>query len=689
MSESQELLPFELSWDDTTESVTNVSGLLNAPAGRDGFITVEDGQFVDGSGDRFRILGVNMSFSGNFPDHSDAADVAGRLAKFGINCVRLHHVDTRRAPDGIWDADTETKQQLDEDRLDRLDHFVAELKARGIYVNINLKIGREAVEADGVPFPDDLPRFDIGPDHFYPRLIELQQEYARRLLTHENPYTETRYVDEPAVATIEINNESGLVFQWANGSLDGLPEPYEEVLRDDWHAYLRVEYDWNDNLRAVWDAEALADGSIPLIQNEGFGEWPRAVQHAWISFLQWRERAYNRTMYEFIRDELGANQPITGTQIGFASHDSQEVHDLIDAHGYWNHPQFPGESWDSQEWVVENVSIVNSDDSILHDLMTGQMEGAPYTVSEYNHPAPNTYSSEAIPLLATYAAFQDWDGIYMYSYSHTNEYGTRSINNFFDIVGHTPKMLMMPVAAHLFLRGDVATAHSTVTTSLSREKLREHLIEAEGGLWDMPLLSEDLPATTSLIHRTQLRYGEDPEPAQRSDIDGSTERHVTDTDEVVWDRTDPEHSYVTVETADTKGFVGFVPDGPIRLGPDLSLTIGETRQSWANVFVTNVAETAEETRWLLVASGYAENKGMEWTNAEKSSVGENWGSGPPLVEPIPLKLTFGTSTPTASVYALDETGQRQEALETVDSNGDALEIDLLDRQPSLWYEIAV
>ena len=42
------------------------------------------------------------------------------------------------------------------------------------------------------------------------RLIELQKEYAHNLLTHRNPYTNTEYRNEPAIAIVEILNENGI-----------------------------------------------------------------------------------------------------------------------------------------------------------------------------------------------------------------------------------------------------------------------------------------------------------------------------------------------------------------------------------------------------------------------------------------------------------------------------------------------
>ena len=60
-----ELMPFPLPWDDSQASITNVSHLLEKPAGKNGFIQIKDGRFVDGAGNPFRILGVNNTIAVN------------------------------------------------------------------------------------------------------------------------------------------------------------------------------------------------------------------------------------------------------------------------------------------------------------------------------------------------------------------------------------------------------------------------------------------------------------------------------------------------------------------------------------------------------------------------------------------------------------------------------------------------
>ena len=98
------LFPFVLPWDDAGPGITNMSGLLDRPAGGQGFVAANDGHLFVGE-QRFRIFGVNLAFGASFPTHADAEKVAARMAKFGINCVRFHHMDNQAAPGGIWSAD--------------------------------------------------------------------------------------------------------------------------------------------------------------------------------------------------------------------------------------------------------------------------------------------------------------------------------------------------------------------------------------------------------------------------------------------------------------------------------------------------------------------------------------------------------------------------------------------------------
>src|SRR5450759_6042098 len=44
--------------------------------------------------------------------------------------------------------------------------------------------------------------------------------------------------------------------------------------------------------------------------------------------------------------------------------------------------------------------------------------GRPYTVSEFNQPFPNRQAAELDPVLAAFGAFQGWESIMHFAYSH-------------------------------------------------------------------------------------------------------------------------------------------------------------------------------------------------------------------------------------------------------------------------------
>jgi hypothetical protein len=75
-------------------AVVDVAWLNDRPAGRHGPVRVRDGRFVDGRGQRLRVLASNVTFGSCFPDHATADRLAARMASLGLNCIRFHHADT-------------------------------------------------------------------------------------------------------------------------------------------------------------------------------------------------------------------------------------------------------------------------------------------------------------------------------------------------------------------------------------------------------------------------------------------------------------------------------------------------------------------------------------------------------------------------------------------------------------------
>ena len=584
--------PFPLPWDDASPTVMDVSRLNPAPAGGNGAITAKNGHFYDGKGRRIRFIGVNIAGANAFPDHAAAEKVAARLHKFGVNIVRLHHMDANWAHPNLLDAHFPDSQHFDKDALDRLDYFVAQLKKNGVYANINLLVSRPFSIADGLPDADKLPYGGKIANYFFPRMIALQKQYAHDLLTHTNAYTHLSYAADPAVAVVEINNEDTLLGAYFGGS-ETLPDAYQTELRTQWNAWLKKKYKDTNGLKRAWTA-----GDKPLgpnrLQNADFSQgaerwnlelntapanakltlpddlkpptgangrpvrinvttlgtqnwhiqfqqtgldftegepytvsfWARAekprplsvyasldtddyhqiglsdyftvgtewkkytfdftasrvraghnrlvftlgdalgtvdlagislhpgVETAlpenaalesasfplgkvglnapgedWINFLMDIERDFTVTMHDYLKNDLHVKANVCASQanfggIGGAWRESRM--DFVDAHAYWQHPNFPHKSWDATDWNISNTAMTREPNGgELTNLARYRVAGKAFTVSEYDHPAPNDYRAEMVPMLAAFAAVQDWDGFYLFDYCHQHETGRR------------------------------------------------------------------------------------------------------------------------------------------------------------------------------------------------------------------------------------------------------------------------
>ncbi|BDI33624.1 hypothetical protein CCAX7_56750 [Capsulimonas corticalis] len=283
------MFPFVIPWDDSSHGViTDVSFLNDGPAGSHGNIVARDGHFVEAkTGRRVRFLATNFVAKSAFPSHEDAVKVAKRIAKLGINLVRLHHMDNSDwgQQASIWDYGYKDRRHISAAQLDRLDYLIAQFKKNGVYVNINLHVSRQFSEADG--FPASVAQipfgFDKRVDEFDRTMIARQKEYARDLLTHVNPYTKLAYNQDPAVAVVEINNENSLVGDpWATlgGDLDTLPEPFRGELAEFWNAWLLKKYGTDAQLSAAWLAGVTAAGPELLTLNSTWSSEAQGTSQA-------------------------------------------------------------------------------------------------------------------------------------------------------------------------------------------------------------------------------------------------------------------------------------------------------------------------------------------------------------------------------------------------------------------------
>jgi len=870
-SSAQTRFPFTMPWDDASHNALDASDLNPAPITLTQRLHIANGHFVDVSGRRVRFVGTGLSAAANFSKPEDSARFAARMHKFGFNIVRLHHMDAAWSKVNIFgtnrDEDHASNAKADTTNLDLLDHTFANLKKNGIYADLNLHVSRRPAAADGFPDADKLPELGKVVAYFDPKFIAMQKDYARQILLHQNPYTGTKWADDPALALVEINNEDSLVAEAWTGTLQKMPPYYKATLQSGWNHFLNARYSSTAALRTAWNAPLeqtdgpnllsnaqFADGdkgwnletqgtakgsvsasaianppaqgptgkafrvAIDALPDEGWKLqlsqngldlkpntfytlrfWGRAeaarvaglyfaldqapwtqlggetdiplttdwslhtvifrtgvtvanhsrlslslgndkssieiadfhlsegatasvpkeqtleastvdlppIQGAsegqgrdWITYLSALETQYVATMRDTIKRECGFKGSVTCSQIswgGFAGVARESASDWTDTHAYWQHPDFPHVQWDAKDWRIANTPMLDDPNGgTLVGLATHRIEGKPFTVSEYNHPAPSDYASETLPLIFAYAGLQDWDGVFLFDYkSDSDDWNSNKIRGFFDVDTDPNKMVFCSAMARAFLSGSLAPAKAQTVLVVPKAQLLNLAAQVpSGSSWAFQTNAPDLwkasgmGVSDALSSRLSMRLA-DGNGTPR--LERSGERSMRAANPAFnWEFSGAK-GHLFVNSPSVEALVGRVGDDNSIFWPTngLSIFLPGSSNGWVSmVAVTRDGKPFRSSGSILLSTlNRAENQNMKW-NSERTSVGEGWGDGPTLLETPSANLDLETKATSATVWKLDATGKRNGALVSTLQNGRLrFAVSPLDATP--FYEIAL
>ncbi|MGA7633350.1 MAG: hypothetical protein WCB11_21515 [Terriglobales bacterium] len=662
-------------------SPVDVSFLLDAPAGKHGFVRAEGAHLVTGDGRRVRFWGVNITDwskgSVMIPSKEDAPLWAATLARFGVNCVRFQFLDLP-TPRGLIDGKRDDTRALDPEALDREDFFIAELEKRGIYINFNLLVGRPFKAGDGVEDYQKIREGAKGISLFDRRIIELQKEYARQLLAHSNPYTQLEYRNDPAVAMVEINNENAL---WVG--FHGPTAYYDRELDELYNTWLKKNLSAEEmkKLREIAGVPQSEDEPIPLLA--GRSEMEKAPQERFYAesrFFLETQRGYWEEMRNYLVKDLGVKSLIMTTadhghtSSGYPLLLATASFDSNDGHTYWQH------DWENK---VKAPMVNDPFNSTVIELSRTPVAGKPYTVSEVNNPFPNDWDSEGMPILAAYGDFQDWDAIIWYTFEPKASADWKPyIGDAFDISLDPVKMPQLAAGALMFLRADISPAKSMVERSYTREQVFDSalLIPAT----DRPYFTPEFPLAVPLQHGSRILSLEGAPTGRFAATVANP--IVSDTNQLAWYNSSAMTGMVTVDTPRSQALIGFVKANG-KAVPNLSAEV-------ENRFCTIVLNSMEEapisraSRLLLTLGSRVENQGMRW-NDRRSNLAD-WGASPTLIEPVVGRITLRGLERAKAVAAqpLDGAGQAMGEAIRAEKKRDEWEIPL-GRVVTTWYEVMV
>lgn len=645
-------VPFSLSWDDAPIDLSFIFE-SETPAGRHGFLSPRDDQMIFDDGTVARFWGTLLNGGANFPSHEESAAISRRLAKFGVNLVRMHQLDAEWSTPNIFQFNRAVPKldtrSFDPESMDRLDYLVHCLKLRGIYIYLDLLTHRRFLPGDEVDAVESLTDGARPYIYFDSRLIELQKEFNSNLWTHVNAYDNVAYKDDPAIALTLLAAESDFFSQPA------VLDPFRSRLE---HRFA----EWAGQRR-------IGMRSTPV----DFAK-PDAVLAEFLGDVQ---RTYYAEMIGHLRT-IGVRVPVAGTNWSqtFAVLESQAVTDFTDTHWYWNFPhwedadtgQDPVRPNSSAGWARRSgVPMVGSVENVFIAGAFQRLPRRPMFVGEWDQPWPDEWRAESPLINAAIAALQGWTGMAVHTYRYATHGpidriggGASTINgvtyrNHFDTFNDPALFGLFYHAALILRRGDVRPAVSQVLVDIPAN--------LEG--WRLKRAS-DIPALKLIaeVHRVAVALpGESVDgnailAHDRPSVDSEASELISDTGEIGrnWEK-----RIGWIDTPRTKVAYGFLGRaGRLDLG-DVEFEISS---DFATVAISSLTDEpiAESRFMLLTAIGRCDNSDAQYDDRRMRQIDP--GRAPVLIEAIEASLAIPTSFPALKVWVIGQHGEAVTRLPT-------------------------
>ncbi len=486
---------------------------LDTPAGRHGFLSAgNNGHFYFADGQRARFWGINVSSTRLDIPPDQIEKVVANFARAGLNLVRLEAIDNRNcllgkttAPDSL---------HFDTRYLERLDRWMDSLRRHGIYYYLDLLDFRTFKSGDNVLNADTMDRAARPYAIYDEYLIQLQKDYATRLLSHRNPYSGIAPADDPAMAMVEICNEHG--FFLYPERLETLAEPYRTDLRNRWNRWLRDHYGTRDKLTMAWgsvngfpvlreeeDPERLSV-EMPLLTRPLVVADPNtadlrrapARQRDCVQFLTELQRLYFRTIKEHLKS-LGVRVPITAVVSNDVAPDVWSVAQECD---------FTAENWYGdtikEDQRTPGMRYYSNRNSLREDGPLGfapftsslRWDNKPVVIREWGTIWPNRYRAVSVPEVLAYASLQDYDAVLLFGYQTNRAPNGAEADVLNDYAFQSDPTVwgLHAIAGQAFLNRAIRSAEHTATLVYPPSHLYDwpaHLSELHRASWSVRVKS--------------------------------------------------------------------------------------------------------------------------------------------------------------------------------------------------------
>lgn len=686
----------------------DMSAWLDGPAGKKGRILASRDDLVY-DGKPVKLWGLNICYSDCSPPKELADRRADFYARNGINAVRLHKYADGPGWAGIQSAGSFEK--FDAAALDRMDYFVAALKKKGIYVKLSPTFGvglgpedKATVpymdEFGATPAPGDRLKTQHGAVFLGSEIQDLQIRQTLALLKHKNPYTGLTYAQDPAVAFVELFNEDSVLFYGTMDRLQKIPtlRKRASVAFTTW---LKAKYKTESALLQAW-----GDGALNSFTGEGFtGEsWSqnsivpagnpwfydpdqmagsqkfRAVRlHDTMAFLHDLQNSFYARFVTQIRSAGYSGEIISSNWIAgrgfshFYNLNSDQLVGTVDRHNY-----FGG----GDGALINDGSMLAKPGSGMLSSGMNQVQGRPFSLSEWIHVWPNEWGGEGPAILGAYGmGLQGWDVSFIFQNRDDGAYSSMVGRDQWDATA-PQVMALFPAISRQVLRGDVAPSQLKIPRNVHLPSMLQGRLgfddsgSAEGDIKTSD--SATVPAEAMAVGKMEVRFTKAFEPTPKFDTKPFSKGGIltSSTNQLAWLAGEAKKSgWFTVNTPATQALVGFASGKTAELN-DAAIT---SRTKFASIYLTardKESTLANGKAVLITALARARNTGMKIVGPLLTQRGQT----PILMEPVVAEITLKRQGGT--IHVLNLAGQKTGVLLPV-NNGKVV-IDTA-KDKTCWY----
>ena len=686
------------------ESVIDMSLLTAAPAGKSGPVTAKDSDlvFAEAPDRPVKFWGCGANLEQDKFSRDQQLRRIRYLKKFGNNAVRQHPLFDEISRGG----------KIDEKRLDAYDWWFAELKKAGLFTQWSVFYHFPVAATDGYdpelfaelePMGDQGLRDSYGLICMSPELWDLRTRVLVALLNHRNPYTGLRYADDPALMTVEFQNEDSIFFWNPLGDLanpKGKWPAHARKLRSRFATWVQQKYPDAAALAEAWGPLDAADrwgaelqlmGPWELDQSGIRGHFAGQTARAGdtIRFLTGMQREHYAACEKAVRATGFKAQTVTTNWLGGsglldqANIYSDTIGSMIDRHNYAGGGAGGHGIAEGQIYADSHLGKPGAD---LFSIGLKQVQHQPFSISEWTMCPPNQWKLEAAPIMAFYGmGLQGWDASFHFAQS-----GTRLGDGWPGMSSYTTDtphyMGQWPALAFAIQKGHLAPAAQLVLRQASAEAVmsgkpawRQDYYNGQDLIREPAGTPQDVFARARVV----IGFGKDAPPAAGPTPRAERPGNVIEAagQQLIWDQS---QERILIQTERTQGVIG--KGGAIQLtaaGRGPLMTRLEIKTPFVSLLFTPLDDLplAQSRHVLITALARDRQTGSRYSENGKSLLAA--GTAPLLLEPVQATIKLA-GPPPISIRPLDPYGVPKK--ETLKAGKDgSFQID--GRSRAYYYEV--